>query len=107
MFPENLLQACFQQVETTYENVTKATLNAAGKQEYTLKRKIVFKNGTNVLGLIVFCIAFGVVSGQMGPQADLMVKFFVQVCILKCNVCNERNNSEFTKVLYRATPATL
>ncbi|XP_022645706.1 excitatory amino acid transporter 2-like isoform X2 [Varroa jacobsoni] len=79
MFPENLLQACFQQVETTYENVTKATLNAAGKQEYTLKRKIVFKNGTNVLGLIVFCIAFGVVSGQMGPQADLMVKFFVQL----------------------------
>lgn len=83
MFPENLLQACFQQVETKYENVTKATLNADGEVEYMLKRKMQFKNGTNVLGLIVFCIAFGIVSGQMGPQADLMVKFFVQVRIVQ------------------------
>ncbi|XP_018496799.2 excitatory amino acid transporter 2 [Galendromus occidentalis] len=79
MFPENLLQACFQQVETTYENVTKPGIDKDSPPVTMLKRKIVFKNGTNVLGLIVFCIAFGVVSGQMGPQADLMVKFFVQL----------------------------
>lgn len=79
MFPENLLQACFQQVETIYENVTKPGLDKDSPPQYIQRRKLVFKNGTNVLGLIVFCIAFGVVSGQMGSQADLMVKFFVQV----------------------------
>lgn len=82
MFPENLLQACFQQVETIYVK-TKPKVNFKKINEtlpeFVMKRKFVFKDGTNVLGLIVFCIAFGIVSGQMGPQSDIMVKFFVQL----------------------------
>lgn len=83
MFPENLLQACFQQVETTYvPTPRKLPFKKGGtgnETEIFNKRKQVFKDGTNVLGLIVFCIAFGVVAGQMGPQSDVMIKFFVQV----------------------------
>ncbi|KAK8761775.1 hypothetical protein V5799_026958, partial [Amblyomma americanum] len=29
-----------------------------------------------ISGLIVFCIAFGIIAGQMGPDAELMVQFF-------------------------------
>ncbi|XP_064489916.1 excitatory amino acid transporter-like [Ornithodoros turicata] len=80
MFPENLLQACFQQVETVYveEKANKIVpLNITNPSNETLlKRQLQFKDGTNVLGLIVFCIAFGIIAGQMGPDAELMVRFF-------------------------------
>lgn len=84
MFPENLLQACFQQVETTYVKEKPKprfihpdeVLNATNTSAYVLKRTLQFKDGTNVLGLIVFCIAFGIIAGQMGPDAELMVQFF-------------------------------
>ncbi|XP_075531837.1 excitatory amino acid transporter-like [Dermacentor variabilis] len=84
MFPENLLQACFQQVETTYVKEKPKprfihpdeVLNASNTSAYVLKRTLQFKDGTNVLGLIVFCIAFGIIAGQMGPDAELMVQFF-------------------------------
>lgn len=84
MFPENLLQACFQQVETTYVKEKPKprflhpdeVVNATNTSTYVLKRTLQFKDGTNVLGLIVFCIAFGIIAGQMGPDAELMVQFF-------------------------------
>lgn len=84
MFPENLLQACFQQVETTYVKEKAKPrflhpdelLNATNTSTYVLKRTLQFKDGTNVLGLIVFCIAFGIIAGQMGPDAEMMVQFF-------------------------------
>nr|CAD7413431.1 unnamed protein product [Timema poppensis] len=49
LFPDNLMQACFQQVQTTYKKVR----------------------------MIVFCLAFGLLAGQMGPKGRLMVDFFV------------------------------
>uniref|UniRef100_A0A8D2Q461 Amino acid transporter n=1 Tax=Varanus komodoensis TaxID=61221 RepID=A0A8D2Q461_VARKO len=63
MFPENLVQACFQQVGST--NKTK---------EY----KIVgmYSDGINVLGLIVFCLVFGIVIGKMGQKGQVLVDFF-------------------------------
>lgn len=87
MFPENLLQACFQQVETTYVKEKpkprfihpEEMLNATNASTYVLKRTLQFKDGTNVLGLIVFCIAFGIIAGQMGPDAELMVQFFTSL----------------------------
>ncbi|KAH8031676.1 hypothetical protein HPB51_019805 [Rhipicephalus microplus] len=51
-------------------------VNATNTTSYVLKRTLQFKDGTNVLGLIVFCIAFGIIAGQMGPDAELMVQFF-------------------------------
>ncbi|XP_030400879.1 excitatory amino acid transporter 2-like [Gopherus evgoodei] len=99
LFPENLVQACFQQVQTVsqkvpvppqvvrQENVTRllpgnlSLLNAPvteislGPSALTQKR-LEFKAGMNVLGLIGFFIAFGVVMGQMGEQAKPMADFF-------------------------------
>uniref|UniRef100_A0A8C8STU8 Amino acid transporter n=1 Tax=Pelusios castaneus TaxID=367368 RepID=A0A8C8STU8_9SAUR len=70
MFPENLVQACFQQVSNillvfTLQNKTK---------EY----KIVgmYSDGVNVLGLIVFCLIFGIVIGEMGEKCQVLVDFF-------------------------------
>uniref|UniRef100_A0A3Q1H040 Amino acid transporter n=1 Tax=Anabas testudineus TaxID=64144 RepID=A0A3Q1H040_ANATE len=59
MFPENLVQACFQQ------NITK---------EY----KIVgaYSDGINVLGIIVFCVTFGLVIGKMGEKGRILLEFF-------------------------------
>ncbi|XP_022245179.1 excitatory amino acid transporter-like [Limulus polyphemus] len=89
MFPENLLQACFQQVETTYTKVkAKPSIGRTGTNltnqtefenvtQYIQKRGFVYKDGTNVLGLIIFCIAFGVICSQLGEEGEMMVNFFV------------------------------
>uniref|UniRef100_H2YDN2 Amino acid transporter n=1 Tax=Ciona savignyi TaxID=51511 RepID=H2YDN2_CIOSA len=50
LFPENLVQACFQQVTMTL--------------------------GINVLGIICFCITFGVIIGGMGKEGEILVRFF-------------------------------
>ena len=34
------------------------------------KRVIVYKDGTNILGLIVFCTAFGIILGQLGDEGN-------------------------------------
>ncbi|GIY43275.1 hypothetical protein CDAR_257681 [Caerostris darwini] len=90
MFPENLLTACFQQVETVFrqisKNVTVAPMEykdgevTIANDSLTISyfdRKQVYKDGTNVLGLIVFCIAFGIIGGQLGEFGAPMVRFFV------------------------------
>lgn len=89
MFPENLMQACFQQVETGYEKEKPKIIRISGDQnetdisslinetQYTVKRVLRYKDGTNVLGLIIFCIAFGIYAGSMGPESRIMVHFFV------------------------------
>ncbi|KAF8792784.1 Excitatory amino acid transporter 2 like protein [Argiope bruennichi] len=86
MFPENLLQACFQQAETSYKKekpkIIKVTNDSEfggmiNETQYITKRIVTYKDGTNVLGLIVFCIAFGIFAGNMGPDGRIMVHFFV------------------------------
>uniref|UniRef100_A0A1B6D3L4 Amino acid transporter n=1 Tax=Clastoptera arizonana TaxID=38151 RepID=A0A1B6D3L4_9HEMI len=80
MFPDNLVQACFQQVSTTYKKVKPLVItnkNLTGEHDYILKQELVYKDGTNVMGMIVFCLAFGLLAGQMGPRGKLMVDFFV------------------------------
>ncbi|XP_053304570.1 excitatory amino acid transporter 2 isoform X2 [Spea bombifrons] len=92
LFPENLVQACFQQIQTVTKKVTVETpfeepsnttdsvfslMNdtvMVTKEE--IKKKLEFKDGMNVLGLIGFFIAFGIAMGKMGEQARLMVDFF-------------------------------
>lgn len=82
MFPENLMQACFNQVETNYREVAvkpkMANRNTATTANATkMERVLVYKQGTNILGLIVFCTAFGILCGQMGEEGEPMVRFFV------------------------------
>uniref|UniRef100_A0A3Q2D3V3 Amino acid transporter n=1 Tax=Cyprinodon variegatus TaxID=28743 RepID=A0A3Q2D3V3_CYPVA len=70
MFPENLVQACFQQssecfVFLFFQNITK---------EYEIVGS--YSDGINVLGLIVFCVAFGLVIGKMGDKGRILLEFF-------------------------------
>ncbi|XP_071942003.1 excitatory amino acid transporter 2-like [Antedon mediterranea] len=39
-------------------------------------RKVGYKGGMNVLGLIAYCILFGILLGQMGESGQTMVNFF-------------------------------
>ncbi|XP_051779571.1 excitatory amino acid transporter 2b [Erpetoichthys calabaricus] len=97
LFPENLVQACFQQIQTVtkkvqvFPDVPEPTdqgnstvddflevVNATVAPEpmYVTKKGLEFKGGMNVLGLIGFFIAFGIAMGKMGEQARLMLEFF-------------------------------
>uniref|UniRef100_A0A8C2JYP5 Amino acid transporter n=1 Tax=Cyprinus carpio TaxID=7962 RepID=A0A8C2JYP5_CYPCA len=72
MFPENLVQACFQQ-SCRYHILFKLT-----SSNLTKDYKIVgsYSDGINVLGLIVFCVTFGLVIGKMGERGRILLEFF-------------------------------
>ncbi|XP_063336029.1 excitatory amino acid transporter 2b isoform X2 [Pelmatolapia mariae] len=89
LFPENLVQACFQQIQTVTkkvevvieEDVNATTMeglvaNITKEPQYVIKKSLQFKSGMNVLGLIGFFIAFGICMGKMGEKARLMIEFF-------------------------------
>ena len=86
MFPENIVQATMQQMETTYKIVNTTT---PGRDP--VRYKPVYKDGINILGkpfleespnnpiftgIIAFCISFGIVISQLGERARIMVEFF-------------------------------
>lgn len=95
MFPENILQAAFANVKTEFvrgdqidiynqkgninwERVTNQSDPLTNETlYYKLVRSYPYKDGTNVLGIIVFCVAFGIVCGQLGTEAETMIRFFV------------------------------
>ncbi|XP_044211420.1 excitatory amino acid transporter 2-like isoform X1 [Thunnus albacares] len=113
LFPENLVQACFQQVgvaenvsthhiqsdssvsscncfffsflliqiQTVTTKIPVPTNRTKAPPQFTIKKSLQFKSGMNVLGLIGFFVAFGVIMGKMGEKAKLMLEFF--------NVLNE------------------
>ncbi|KAM6960977.1 excitatory amino acid transporter 2-like isoform 2-T2 [Aplochiton taeniatus] len=89
LFPENLVQACFQQIQTVTKKVEKVIVedpnattvegllaNITKEPEFIIKKTLQFKSGMNVLGLIGFFIAFGICMGKMGEKARLMLEFF-------------------------------
>ncbi|XP_077593023.1 excitatory amino acid transporter 2-like isoform X2 [Stigmatopora nigra] len=89
LFPENLVQACFQQIQTVTkkvevvieEDVNATTMegllaNITKEPQFIVKKSLQFKSGMNVLGLIGFFIAFGICMGKMGERARLMIEFF-------------------------------
>ncbi|XP_072260316.1 excitatory amino acid transporter 3 [Pyxicephalus adspersus] len=93
MFPENLVQACFQQYKTKREELKPSKdpdknstndknntldLFATEQQNKTKEYKLVglYTDGVNVLGLIVFCLVFGIVIGKMGEKGQVLVDFF-------------------------------
>uniref|UniRef100_A0A8C2WNG9 Amino acid transporter n=1 Tax=Cyclopterus lumpus TaxID=8103 RepID=A0A8C2WNG9_CYCLU len=59
LFPENLVQSCFQQVSIIVS-----------------RKKLEYKWGMNVLGLIGFFIAFGICMSRMGERGKVMCDFF-------------------------------
>lgn len=76
MFAENIIQATIEQVKTTreysyvYDNVTNTNIT---KVKFNTR----FVAGTNYLGLITFCCAFGITIGMMGKNGEPMLKFFL------------------------------
>ncbi|KAI6048671.1 excitatory amino acid transporter 3 isoform X1 [Marmota monax] len=91
MFPENLVQACFQQYKTKREevkppsdpqrNMTEepvTTMMSTASENKTKEYRIVgmYSDGINVLGLIIFCLVFGLVIGKMGEKGQILVDFF-------------------------------
>ncbi|XP_060092057.1 excitatory amino acid transporter 1 [Heteronotia binoei] len=96
MFPPNLVEACFKQFKTNYEertykapvvqnessvlaaiinNVTEAVENLT-----QLKKEVIpvpgAVNGVNALGLVVFSLSFGLVIGNMKEQGRALRDFF-------------------------------
>nr|XP_033781393.1 excitatory amino acid transporter 3 [Geotrypetes seraphini] len=93
MFPENLVQACFQQFKTkreelkppsepeknsTADELVTINMTTVNQENATKEYKIVglYTDGVNVLGLIVFCLVFGIVIGKMGEKGQVLVDFF-------------------------------
>ncbi|KAI5609988.1 excitatory amino acid transporter 3 [Silurus asotus] len=94
MFPENLVQACFQQYKTQRKEIELPVSNTSNiatttfpplttilssvAQNLTKDYTIVgtYSDGINVLGLIVFCVAFGLVIGKMGERGRILLEFF-------------------------------
>ncbi|MEQ2200818.1 hypothetical protein XENOCAPTIV_003556 [Xenoophorus captivus] len=99
LFPENLVQACFQQTVTT--KVPVPTNRTRAPPQFTVKRSLQFKSGMNKInflytGLIGFFVAFGVIMGKMGEKAKLMLEFFnvlneIVMKLVSAIICLEEN----------------
>ncbi|CAN9493096.1 unnamed protein product [Ophioblennius macclurei] len=75
LFPENLVQACFQQVQTVLKTVPVPIQNQS-EPIMVNRKKLEYKWGMNVLGLIGFFITFGICMGRMGERGRIMCDFF-------------------------------
>ncbi|KAM7387422.1 hypothetical protein PAMA_009847 [Pampus argenteus] len=75
LFPENLVQACIQQVQTVLKKVPIAAMNQT-EPLLVNRKKLEYKWGMNVLGLIGFFITFGICMGRMGERGKIMCDFF-------------------------------
>ncbi|XP_034249836.1 excitatory amino acid transporter-like [Thrips palmi] len=96
LFADNLFQAAFQQVHTVYvpkeepfspTGPTAATTQAypavaaltASTASVEMKRALKYRDGTNTLGIIFFCLLFGTVLSTMGSKGKVVVDFFCTI----------------------------
>lgn len=86
IFPENIFQAAIQQGQSHYtdEVVTIIKLNSSshnstGWNNTKLGKKWTFKysDNTNILGVITFCVAFGMIVSSMGRKAEILLHLFL------------------------------
>ncbi|GMR46473.1 hypothetical protein PMAYCL1PPCAC_16668, partial [Pristionchus mayeri] len=66
MFPDNIFKATFQRVSTKYE-----------RNGTEIDKNVVDGPGTNILGVLVFCVFFGIVSARLGEKVRIVIDFFV------------------------------
>ncbi|KAJ0175825.1 hypothetical protein K1T71_008984 [Dendrolimus kikuchii] len=78
IFPENIVQATFQQAHTVYEEPSNIfTKNASENQSVAeLVRVVSYRSGTNTLGLVFFCLVFGSCLGTLGTKGQVVIDFF-------------------------------
>ncbi|KAK6048388.1 transporter, dicarboxylate/amino acid:cation Na+/H+ symporter family protein, partial [Cooperia oncophora] len=77
MFPENIIQATFERVQTKYVAHRPHISKNASDDVFIMKKTISPTRGMNILGIIVFCTGFGIVISQLGERARIVVDFFV------------------------------
>jgi len=66
LLPDNLFQAAFQSAGTVFDPESEA-------------KELIYRNGTNTLGIIFFCLAFGTVLGSLGKKAAGVIEFFAVI----------------------------
>lgn len=95
MFPDNIVQACSQTVMTHYKKkahsppstaatttaltILNSTTNATNETtEVVIRviRELKYVDGTNVMGLVVFCIIFGIFISHSKSEAQILYDFF-------------------------------
>lgn len=75
-FPPNVIEACVTQFSTI---VIKPPGNASNTSMYDWDYTTVQDPGTNILGLIVFCIALGATVGKMGESGKPLLDLFTSL----------------------------
>ncbi|XP_026489449.1 excitatory amino acid transporter isoform X1 [Vanessa tameamea] len=78
IFPDNIVQAAFQQAHTVYtepKTIFPKSANDSGNYRI-LVRDIRYRAGTNTLGLVFFCLVFGSLLGTLGPKGKVVIDFF-------------------------------
>lgn len=78
MLPENLFQATFQQTYTSYVKEP-IPLNGTNVTSIHLIRQLAFRNSPNTLGLVVFCLVFGMAISTLGQKGQVVKSFFSAV----------------------------
>uniref|UniRef100_A0A3B4U5R4 Amino acid transporter n=1 Tax=Seriola dumerili TaxID=41447 RepID=A0A3B4U5R4_SERDU len=88
MFPPNLVTACFRKYKTVYsKSKSLGVVNLTQTSEFNKSSFTLLCNhdtvpmpgtveGVNILGLLVFCIAFGLILGSMESEAKLVRDVF-------------------------------
>ncbi|XP_069104299.1 excitatory amino acid transporter 2-like [Argopecten irradians] len=64
-------------VNITNKNLSEYTEVKVKMSNIVVERQLPFNDGINVLGIITFCTAFGMMLSKMGKRANLMVDFFL------------------------------
>ncbi|VDP84467.1 unnamed protein product [Echinostoma caproni] len=90
LFPENIVQACTQQVSSRFVNRT-IVPDAVKINQSEVPAEVIevlethYIDTTNVLGLVTFSVAFGLCIGQMGERGRPMLVFFsiMDECVMR------------------------
>ncbi|XP_053293475.1 excitatory amino acid transporter 1 [Pleuronectes platessa] len=77
MIPSNLVEACFRKFKTVYSRSVSTGFNIteAGENNNTVPVPG-SSDGMNMLGLLVFSVAFGLILGSMGSKGKPLRDFF-------------------------------
>ncbi|XP_033739635.1 excitatory amino acid transporter 2-like [Pecten maximus] len=79
---ENVNKTLAMSLNAAVVNITNKNLSEYSEVKVKIARIVVerqlpFNDGINVLGIITFCTAFGMMLSKMGKRANLMVDFFL------------------------------
>ncbi|KAK5983721.1 hypothetical protein GCK32_020979, partial [Trichostrongylus colubriformis] len=74
MFPDNIVVASFERSQTIQR---KSVIIMGNETEFEITRDVSRQRGINIIGIIVFCIGFGIVTSYYAEKVRVIVDFFV------------------------------